>query len=323
MTRYIARRLLVSVPVLLAIALATFLLIQTLPGGPFSTVGLKSMPEPVRMLMERRYGLDRPLPEQFLRYMGNLLRGDLGPMLHTPGQTVNDVVARTLPVSIQLGLLSLAVGFAIGMPAGLLAAWKRNTVVDRSATFLAVLGASIPSVVLAPALILLFAVKLDWLPVAFWGAEEPYLLGFLPQPTVEFWRHAALPALALGVGLSAGFARLLRASLLEVLSEDYTRTARAKGLGESSVLLRHSLKNAFIPVATTLGPLLAGVLTGTFIIEQIFALDGLGRQFVQSVGNREYFLLTSITLIYALILVSGNLMVDILYVWLDPRIRYD
>jgi len=323
MTRYLARRVLVSVPVLLAVALATFLLIQTLPGGPFSTVGLKSMPEPVRLLMERRYGLDRPLPEQFLRYMGNLLRGDLGPMLHTPGQTVNDVLARTLPVSIQLGLLSLAVGFAIGIPAGLLAAWKRNTVVDRSATFLAVLGASIPSIVLAPALILLFAVKLDWFPVAFWGAEEPYLLGFLPRPTEDFWRHAALPALALGVGLSAGFARLLRASLLEVLSEDYTRTARAKGLGERQVLLRHALKNAFIPVATTLGPLLAGVLTGTFIIEQIFALDGLGRQFVQSVGNREYFLLTSITLIYALILVAGNLVVDVLYVWLDPRIRYD
>ena len=323
MTRYIARRVLVSVPVLFAIALATFLLIQTLPGGPFSTVGLKSMPEPIRLVMERRYGLDRPLPEQFLRYMGNLLRGDLGPMLHTPGQSVNDVVARTLPVSIQLGLLSLAIGFAIGLPAGLLAAWKRNTVVDRSATFLAVLGASIPGVVLAPALILLFAVKLDWLPIAFWGAEAPYFLGFLPRPTVEFWRHAALPALALGVGLSAGFARLLRASLLEVLAEDYTRTARAKGLSESRVLLRHALKNAFIPVATTLGPLLAGVLTGTFIIEQIFALDGLGRQFVQSVGNREYFLLTSITLIYALILVAGNLMVDILYVWLDPRIRYD
>jgi oligopeptide transport system permease protein len=323
MVRYIARRLLVSVPVLLAIALATFVLIQTLPGGPFSTVGLKSMPEPMRLLMEQRYGLDRPLAEQFLHYMRNLLRGDLGPMLHTPGQTVNDVVARTLPVSIQLGLLSLAVGFAIGMPAGLVAAWKRNTLVDRSATFLAVLGASIPEVVLAPALILAFAVKLDWFPIAFWGAEAPYFLGFLPRPTVEFWQHAALPALALGVGLSAGFARLLRASLLEVLSEDYTRTARAKGASEEWVLRRHALKNALIPVTTTLGPLLAGVLTGTFIIEQIFALDGLGRQFVLSVGSREYFLLTGITLIYALFLVMGNLMVDVLYVWLDPRIRYD
>jgi oligopeptide transport system permease protein len=323
MTRYIVRRLLVSVPVLVAIALATFLLIQALPGGPFSTVGQKSMPEPIRLVMERRYGLDRPLPEQFLRYMGNLLRGDLGPMLHRPGQTVNDVVARTLPVSIQLGLLSLALGFAIGLPAGLIAAWKRNTMIDHSATFLAVLGASIPEVVLGPALILILGVRLDWFPIAFWGAEPPYILGFLPRPTAEFWEHAVLPVLALGVGLSAGTARLLRASLLEVLSEDYTRTARAKGLRENLVLRRHALKNALIPVTTTLGPLLAGVLTGTFIIEQIFALDGLGRQFVESVGSREYFLLTSITLIYGVFLVLGNLLVDILYAWLDPRIRYE
>jgi oligopeptide transport system permease protein len=323
MTRYILRRLLLSVPVLLAIALATFVLIQALPGGPFSTVGIKSMPEPMRLIMEQRYGLDRPLPEQFLRYMGNLLRGDLGPMLHTPGQSVNDVVARTLPVSIQLGVLSLVVGFAIGMPAGVIAAWRRNTFVDHSATFFAVLGASIPEVVLGPLLILVLGVHLDWFPIAFWGAEPPFILGFLPRPTVQFWQHAVLPVLVLGLGLSAGIARLLRASLLEVLSEAYTQTARAKGLPEQWVLLRHALKNALIPVITTLGPLLAGVLTGTFIIEQIFALDGLGRKFVESVGSREYFLLTSITLIYAVFLVLGNLMVDVMYVWLDPRIRYD
>jgi oligopeptide transport system permease protein len=309
--------------VLLAIVLVTFVLIQALPGGPFSTVGLKSMPEPVRLAMEQRYGLDRPLPEQFLRYVGNLLRGDLGPMLHRPGQTVNDVVARSMPVSIQLGVLALMLGLAIGMPAGLIAAWRRNTVVDYSATFLAVLGASIPAVVLGPLLILVLGVRLDWFPIAFWGAEPPYVLGFLPRPTMEFWRHAFLPVLALGVGLSAGIARLLRASLLEELSADYARTARAKGLGEEGILVRHSLKNALIPVTTTLGPLLAGVLTGTFIIEQIFALDGLGRKFLESVGNREYFLLTSITLIYALFLVLGNLAVDIVYAWLDPRIRYD
>jgi oligopeptide transport system permease protein len=323
MTRFIARRLLVSIPVLLAIAAATFALIQALPGGPFSTMGQKDMPEQVRLVMEQRYGLDRPLAEQFLRYLGNLLRGDLGPMLHMPGQTVNDVVARTLPVSIQLGVLALVVGFAIGMPAGLIAAWRRNTLVDHSATFLAVLGASVPVVVLGPALILILGLRLDWFPIAFWGAEPPYILGFLPRPTADFWRHAVLPVLALGLGLSAGIARLLRASMLEVLSEDYTRTARAKGLREGSILLRHALKNAMIPLATILGPLLAGVLTGTFIVEQIFALDGMGRKFVESTGNREYFLLTSITLIYALFLVAGNLMVDIMYAWLDPRIRYD
>jgi oligopeptide transport system permease protein len=323
MTRYIIRRLLVSVPVLLAIAAATFVLIQALPGGPFSTMGEKDMPEPVRIIMEQSYGLDRPLAGQFLRYMANLLRGDLGPMLHMPGQTVNDVVARTLPVSIQLGVLALLLGFAIGVPAGLIAAWRRNTFVDHSATFFAVLGASVPVVVLGPALILLLGLRLDWFPIAFWGAEPPYFLGFLPRLTADFWRHAVLPVLALGLGLSAGIARLLRASMLEVLAEDYTRTARAKGVREEWVLLRHALKNAMIPLATILGPLLAGVLTGTFIVEQIFALDGMGRKFVESVSNREYFLLTSITLIYALFLVAGNLMVDIMYAWLDPRIRYD
>jgi ABC-type dipeptide/oligopeptide/nickel transport system permease component len=185
------------------------------------------------------------------------------------------------------------------------------------------LGASIPVVVLGPALILVFGVRLDWFPIAFWGAEPPYILGILPRPTVAFWRHAALPVFALGIGLAAGIARLLRASLLEVLSESYTRTARAKGLREGQVLRRHALKNAMIPVTTILGPLMATVLTGTFIVEQIFALDGLGRKFVESVGNREYFLLTGIALIFGLFLVLGNLAVDVLYAWLDPRIRLE
>lgn len=312
-----------SLPVLLAIAVATFALIQALPGGPFSKAGQKRMPDQMRQVMEQRYGLDRPLPEQFLRYMGNLLRGDLGPMLHTPGQSVNDVVARSWPVSIQLGLLGLLVGFAIGLPAGIIAAMRRNTFVDRGTTFLAVLSASIPDVVLAPLLILVFAVWLDWFPIAFWGAEPPYFMGFLPPLTIEFWRHAFLPVLVLGTGLAAGIARMVRASLLEVLSEDYTLTARAKGLAERRVVVRHALKNALIPLATRLGPLLAGILTGTFIVEYVFALDGLGRKFVDSVGSREYFLQTSLTLIYAVILVLGNLGVDILYAWLDPRIRFD
>jgi oligopeptide transport system permease protein len=323
MTRYIIRRILVSVPVLLAIALVTFALIQALPGGPFSSVGLKRMPEEMRIVMEKRYGLGEPLPEQFLRYLGNLLRGDLGPMLHARHQTVNDVVAEAWPVSIQLGILSLLVGLAIGIPAGTIAAMRRNTFIDYSTTFLAVLGDSIPTVILGPLLILVFAIRLDWLPVAFWGAEPPFFLGFLPPLSADFFLHAVLPVLVLGTGLSAGIARMLRASLLEVLSEDYTLTARAKGLAEPVVVSRHALKNALIPIVTMLGPMLAGVVTGTFIVEQIFALNGLGRKFVESVNTREYFLLTSLTLIYAVILVVGNLWVDIVYAWLDPRIRYE
>jgi len=323
MTKFILRRLLVSIPVLLAITLFTFVVVQALPGGPFSTVGFKAMPEHMRLIMERRYGLDKPIYEQFALYLGSLLQGDLGPMFKLRSQTVNDVVAETWPVSIQIGFLSLILGFGIGLPAGILAALKRNTWIDYTATTLAVLGASIPNLVLAPILILIFGVWLDWFPIAFWGSEPPFILGFLPRPTIEFWLHAAMPVFALGTGLSAGVARLTRASLLEVLSEDYIRTAHAKGLRDRIVVVRHAMKNAMIPVATIVGPMLAGVLTGTFIVEQIFALNGMGRRFIESVNQREYFLLTSLTLIFAFMLVLGNLFVDIMYAWLDPRIRFD
>jgi len=323
MTKYIIRRILFAIPVLIAISLVTFLLIQALPGGPFDTVGMKAMPEQIRQVLERRYGLDRPLYEQYFLYMGSLLSGDLGPMLRFRGQTVNDIVAQSLPVSMQLGILAVMLGFLIGIPAGIIAALKHNTMLDHAATFVAVLGVSVPSLVLAPLLILVFGVKLGWFPIAFWGADPPFILGLFPKPTATFWLHAAMPTFALGTGISAGIARLTRAGLLEVLGEDYIRTARAKGLRERVVIVGHALKNSLIPVATVLGPLLAGVLTGTFVIEQIFALNGLGRYFVGSVSQREYFLLTSITLLYGVFLIIGNLFVDIIYAWLDPRIRFD
>lgn len=323
MTQFILRRLLFAIPVLFAIILATFMLIHALPAGPFDTVGMKSMPEQMRLIMERRYGLDKPLYEQFYLYVTSLLQGDLGPMLKLRSQSVNDVVAETFPVSMQLGLMAVALGFTLGIPAGIIAALGRNTIVDYSATFAAVAGVSIPSMVLGPALIYFFGVTLKWFPIAFWGAEPPFVLGVLPKPTPEFWHHAVLPVLTLGSGTAAGIARLTRASLLEVLGEDYIRTARAKGLRERAVIVKHALKNSLIPVATVLGPMLAGYLTGSLITETIFALNGMGRRFVGSVADREYFLLTSLTLIYAVMLISGNIMVDIIYAWLDPRIRFD
>ena len=322
MTKYIIRRILLSIPVLIAISLATFLMIQALR-GPFDVVGTKAMPEQMRQLLERRYGLDRPLYEQYFLYIGNLLTGDLGPMLRFRGQNVNDIVAQSLPVSMQLGVLAIGLGFVIGLPAGIIAALKHNSIIDNAATFVAVLGVSIPNLVLGPLLILVFGVYLDWFPIAFWGADPPFILGIFPQPTAEFWLHAVMPTFALGTGISASVARLTRAGLLEVMTEDYIRTARAKGLRERVVIIIHALKNSLIPVATILGPLLAALLTGTFVIEQIFALNGLGRYFVNSVNQREYFLLTSITLVYGLFLIVGNLFVDIMYAWLDPRIRYD
>jgi oligopeptide transport system permease protein len=323
MLRFVIRRFLVALPVMFAIALATFLLVQALPGGPFDVIGFRAMPERIRTLLEQRYGLDQPLYVQFFKYLGNLLRGDLGPMMRDQSQDVNDIVAQTFPVSIQLGLLSVALGFLIGIPTGIIAALKHNTVIDSGATLIAVLGVSIPNLVLGPALILLFGVKLEWFPIAFWGANPPFTLYFLPPMTSEFWSHAALPVFALGTGISAGISRLTRAGLLEVMGEDYIRTARSKGLRERAVVLVHAIKNSMIPVATVLGPLFAAALTGAFVTEQIFAINGLGRRFIQSIGAREYFLITSITLIYSILLIFGNIMVDIMYAWLDPRIRYD
>jgi oligopeptide transport system permease protein len=323
MLKFILRRILMAIPVLIAVSLATFLLIQALPGGPFDIVGTKAMPENIKAVLERRYGLDRPLYEQYFLYMRNLLSGDLGPMLRFRAQDVNDIVAQSLPVSMQLGVLSVVLGFIIGLPAGIVAALKHNSIIDHAALFIAVLGVSIPNLVLAPILILVFGVWLDWFPIAFWGADPPFILGIFPKPTAQFWLHAAMPVFALGTGISATVARLTRGGLLEVMTEDYIRTARAKGLRERVVIVIHALKNSLIPVATILGPLLAGVLTGTFVVEQIFAINGLGRYFVNSVNQREYFLLTSIQLVYGLFLVVGNLFVDIIYAWLDPRIRYD
>ncbi|MFZ5917128.1 MAG: ABC transporter permease [Chloroflexota bacterium] len=323
MAQYIIRRLLVSLPVIFAIILVTFTLVHALPGGPFDTVGERAMPEYMRQIMERRYGLDKPLYEQFFLYVVNLLKGDLGPMMRLRSQTVNEIVAETMPVSAQLGSMAVLLGFTIGIPAGIIAALGHNTVVDYSATFVAVAGVSIPSLVLGPVLILIFGVSLKWFPIAFWGAEPPFVLGFLPKPTPEFWHHAVLPVLTLSSGSAAGIARLTRASLLEVMGEDYIRTARAKGQRERVVVVGHALKNSLIPVATLLGPMLAGYLTGSLIVEQIFAINGMGRRFIGSVAEREYFLLTSLTLIYAVMLILGNIFVDIVYAWLDPRIRYD
>ncbi|RLD11935.1 MAG: hypothetical protein DRI56_00310 [Chloroflexota bacterium] len=323
MARYIFRRILMAIPVVFLIVLATFVLVHAMPGGPFDAVGTKAMPEKIRVILERRYGLDQPLYKQFGAYVWNLLHGDLGPLFRRQSQTVNDIVAQTFPVSIQLGSLSILVGFAFGIPIGIIAALNHNTVIDYIVTFMAVITRSIPSLVLGPFLILIFGVKFDILPIAFWGADPPFVLGFLPHPTKEFWLHAVMPVFSLGTGMAAGIARLTRAGLLDVLSSDYIRTARAKGLHERAIIIVHALKNSLIPVVTILGPLLAAAVTGSFITEQIFALNGMGRNFVNSIGQREYFLQTSLVLIYGILLVSGNLLVDIMYAWVDPRIRYD
>ncbi len=323
MLRYIIRRALIAIPVIFLVILATFVLVQAMPGGPFDAVGQKAMPEHIKIVLERRYGLDKPLYEQFALYVWNILQGDFGPMFRQPSQTVRDVVEQTFPISIQLGSMAIVVGFALGIPIGIIAALNHNTFIDYLATFTAVVSISIPTVVLAPLLIYVFAVQLDWFPVAFWGAHPPFFLGFIPKLNSEFFMHAFLPVFSLGTGAAAGIARLTRAGLLEVLSSDYIRTARAKGLRERVVIIVHALKNSLIPVVTILGPMVASLLTGAFVTETMFAINGIGRRFVNSIGQREYFLQTTLVLLYGLLLIGSNLLVDVMYAWVDPRIRYD
>jgi oligopeptide transport system permease protein len=338
MFRYIIRRILQFIPVIIGISLFTFVLMQSIPGGPFDFVGDRSLPPQIVANLEAKYHLDWPMWKQYVSYMigddvfgleggsRGVIRGDFGPSYHFRGQTVGDIIAITLPVSAQLGFMSLMLAIIIGIPAGIIAALNQNSWVDYTSTFGAVMFLSIPNLVLAPILIWIFALKLGWVPEAGWGAKPPYLLGFLPtfaQLNKDFFTHALMPVFALGTSSAAGIARLTRASLLQVIGEDYIRTARAKGLKERVVIVVHALKNSLIPVVTIIGPAFAGLLTGTFVVEQIFGINGMGKHFITSVGNRDYQVITSVTLIYAVILVIANLLVDISYAVLDPRIRYD
>jgi ABC-type dipeptide/oligopeptide/nickel transport system permease component len=338
MTRYIIRRVLGFIPVLFTITLFTFALMRAIPGGPFDFAGDRSLPPQIVANIEAKYHLDWPLWKQFLSYLigddllgeegisKGVIRGDLGPSLRYRSQSVNDIVATTFPVSAQLGFLSVLLAVLIGIPAGTMAALNQNSWIDYTSTFGAVIFLSIPNLVLAPILIWIFALGLGWLPVAGWGSKPPYLLGFLPQVSQWNWNyisHAIMPVFALGTASAATIARLTRASLLQVIREDYIRTARAKGLRERAVIVIHALKNSLIPVVTILGPLFAALITGTFVVEQIFGINGMGKHFVQSVGNRDYQVITGLTLLFGVILVIANLLVDVTYAWLDPRIRYD
>lgn len=338
MTTYIIRRILGFIPVLFGVALFTFVLVRAIPGGPFDFAGDRQLPPAVTANIEAKYHLDWPVWKQFLSYLigddilgeegeaRGIIRGDFGASLSFRSQTVTDLIKTTLPVSFQLGIMATVLAVIMGIPLGIIAALNQNTWIDYSATFLAVIFLSVPSLVLGPILIWIFALLLGWLPVATWGADPPWLFGILPSPqdwNSEYFTHALLPVFALGTAAAAGIARLTRGSLLQVIHEDYIRTARAKGLRERVIIIVHALKNSLIPVVTILGPIFAALVTGTFVIEQIFGINGMGKHFVQSVGNRDYPVLMGVTLLYAVVLVVVNLIVDITYAWLDPRIRYD
>ncbi|OGO34810.1 MAG: hypothetical protein A2W35_12800 [Chloroflexi bacterium RBG_16_57_11] len=351
MGRYITRRLIALIMVLLVVSAITFVLEHAVPGGPFDRE--KPLPPEIKANLERRYHLDEPYWKQYARFLNDVMIPHLttqppdgsiesdylinvhigplyflwmnfGPTISSKTRTVNDIFRQQLPVSFQLGIMAMMVAILLGIPLGILAALKQNTMFDYMGMGLAIIGVSIPVIVLGPLMVWIFGVELKLLPPSGWGATPPYRLGFLPQSFGwEYFKYAIMPAIVLGLGSSAVIARLTRATLLQVVREDYIRTARSKGLEERLVITRHALKNSLIPVVTVLGPMFAALVTGTFVTELIFGIPGMGRYFVTSITNRDYPVIMGTVLLYAFFLVVANLVVDILYAYLDPRIRYD
>jgi len=304
MSARLLRRLLELVPTLLLLVTLTFVMLHAAPGGPFDSE--RALPEATRAALTARYHLDQPLWRQYLLYLGDLLRGDLGPSYQYPDRSVADLIGAGLPVSALLGSLAMALALIVGLALGIVAAMKPHSLQDRLVMALAVAGLSVPNFVLAPLLILLMAVTLHWLPAGGWSGRPQELL---------------LPVLALALPQIATIARLTRAALLEVLQTPWIRTARAKGLRERHVVLRHALRPVLLPVISYLGPAAAGTLTGSVVVEQIFGLPGVGRYFVLGALNRDYGLVLGVVLIYGGLIVLFNLMVDLLYAQLDPRLR--
>lgn len=303
MLSYLIKRIGNSIIVLWVVMTVTFFLMHSIPGGPFTEE--KSLPPAVLANIEARYRLNDPLAVQYKDYLCNVLRGDLGPSFKYAGRSVNDIIRESFPVSLELGLESIALALAVGVPAGVLAAYRRNGWQDRTVNLLTTLGVAVPSFVLAALLVETFAMKLGWFPAAMWNS----------------WASRILPAIAMAAMPMAFITRLTRSSMLDVLGQDYIRTAKAKGLSTVTVLFRHALPNALIPVVTYLGPMAAGVLTGSFVIETIFAIPGLGSYFVTSIYNRDYTVILGITIFYSAIVIFMNMLVDLIYPLLDPRIK--
>lgn len=304
MWRFIGSRLLQAVPVILVVITATFFLVRMAPGGPFDSE--KAVIPEVKAALEAQYRLDQPLASQYFAYLGDLASGDFGPSFKYPGRSVNELIAAGLPVTAELGFYALLVATFIGGLTGVLASLKPNTAQDYVPMALAMLGICMPTFLLGPLLVLLFGIRLEWLPVSGWGD--------LPGDKI-------LPSLTLGVAYAAYIARLSRAGMLEVLSQDYIRTARAKGLPEWQVVTRHALRGGLLPVVTFLGPAFAGLLAGSFVVESIFQIPGLGRFYVQAAFNRDYTMILGTTVFLSTLIVLFNLLSDVLAAWLNPRLR--
>lgn len=302
MVSYLLKKLSILLFSLFLVATATFFLMHAIPGDPFTQE--KAIPEEILAALQKHYGLDKPLFSQYVEYMKGIFHLDLGPSFKYQGRTVNEIIQEGFPVSLYLGLEALCISLSLGIALGTLSAYKQGKWQDRLAMSFAVLGLSIPSFLLATFLQYLLAMKLDLFPVARWGS----------------FNQSILPALSLAALPTAFITRLLRSSMIEVLHQDYIQTARSKGLSPFIILFKHVLRNALLPVASYLGPLTASILTGSFAVEKIFGIPGLGGWFVLAITNRDYTMIMGTTLFYSSILMSAIFLIDLLYCWIDPRI---
>lgn len=305
MTLMVVKRLLMAVPVLWLILTITFFLLRAAPGGPFDQE--RELSPEITALINEKYQLDQPLIKQYTQYISRTAQGDLGPSFQYSDYSVNELIALGLPVSLQLGLYALILALFLGVMLGMVAALYANKWPDLVAMITAVIGISTPNFVIAPLLILWLAVHWQWLPVGGWSGGH--------------WSYVILPVVTLSLPYIASIARLVRGSLLEVLSQPFVRTARAKGLSTSKVIMKHAMRPAMLPVVSYLGPAAVGLMTGSVVIEQIFGIPGMGRYFVQGALNRDYTLVLGVVLVVGILMVLFNLLVDVLYRWIDPRMR--
>lgn len=306
MILFIFKRFFQALPVLFLVITVTFFMIHAAPGGPFDK-DRKAPPEVIKSLNER-YHLDEPTHQQFLRYVGDLVQGDFGPSFKYPTHTVNDLIAAGFPATFELAIYATLFALVIGLIAGIIASLKPNSLQDYIPMSSAMLGICLPSFVLGPLLLLVFGIWLQWLPVAGWGQ--------IPGDKI-------LPSITLGAAYAAYIARISRGGMLEVLSQDYIRTARAKGLSTTRIVFVHALRGGITPVISFLGPAIAGLLAGSFVVETIFQIPGLGRFYVQAAFNRDYTMIMGCTIFFAFLIVVFNLLADVLLVWLNPKLRHD
>lgn len=303
MGKYVLQRLGSIVVTMFVVITFTFILMHAIPGGPFTQE--KKLPPEIERALAEKYHQNDPLSKQYVDYLTGVLQGDFGPSFKYKGREVSTMIGEYFPVSAQLGGLALAVILIVGIPLGVISALRQGTWVDSAVMLFAILGVTIPSFVIATLLIYVFATKLKMLPTSRWVS----------------WKHMIMPTITLSAYSMAFIARLTRSSMLEVIQQDYIRTARAKGLSESVVIFKHALKNALIPIVTYMGPMISGVLVGSFVIEKIFAVPGLGRMFVESISNRDYTVIMGVTIFDGLLLVTLVFLVDIAYGLIDPRIK--